>query len=84
MLFTLAEVYMCHTPAHAHTHTNVYLRWKLRRINSQERLDVHLQSGAGQRQLEAGDDVRVEDSQTSYALTADKDVCAAPGEEGGI
>lgn len=51
---------------------------------SQERLDVHLQGRAGQVQLEAGDDVRVEDSQTPDALPPNKDLCTATREEGGV
>lgn len=52
--------------------------------NSQEKLDVNLQGGAGQGQLEAVDDVRVEDAETPDALPLDKDLRAAAGEESGV
>lgn len=54
------------------------------KLNSQEELDVHLQGGAGHRQLKAVDDVRVEDAETPDALPPNKDLCAAAGEEGGV
>lgn len=58
--------------------------FRFRKVKSQEGLDVHLQGRAGHGQLEAVDDVWVEDSETPYALSTDKDLRAATGEKGGI
>ena len=58
--------------------------FKFRKVKSQEGLEVHLQGWAGHGQLEAADDVWVEDPETPYALPRDKDLCTATGEEGGI
>lgn len=67
------------------THFQVFLGWvRNRKWNSQEELDVDLQGGAGHGQLEAVDDVRVEDAKMADALSPDKDLCTAAGEEAGI
>ena len=49
---------------------------------SQERLDVQIEGGAGQRELEAGDHVWMKDPEASHTLPARKDLCTAAGEEG--
>lgn len=58
--------------------------FKFRKVKSQEGLEVHLQGWAGHGQLEAVDDVWVEDPETPHALPRDKDLSTATGEEGGI
>lgn len=51
---------------------------------SQERLDVHLQGRAGQRELKTVDNVGVEDSETPNALSVHKDLGTTAWEKGGI
>lgn len=58
--------------------------FRFRELKSQEGLDVHLQGWAGHGQLEAVDNIWVEDTETPYALSTNKDLCAATREKGGI
>ena len=49
-----------------------------------ERVDVDLEGGAGQVQLELVDDVRMNDSHDPDSLSLHNDLRTAPGEESGI
>ena len=51
---------------------------------SQEGLDVDVQGGAGHGELEAVDDVGMQDPEPPDALPSRKDLGAAPWEEGGV
>lgn len=58
--------------------------FRVRKMKSQERLDVHLQGWAGQSELKAVDDIWVEDTETTNALSINKDLSTATREKGGI
>lgn len=57
---------------------------KNRKYQSQERFDVQLQGRAGHVQLEAGDDVRVDDSEMPDTLPLNKYLRTATREKGGV
>lgn len=71
---------------HAHTLSPQNTRGSKKNIKyqSQEKFHVHLQGRTGHVELEAGDDVRVEDSETPDALPLHKHLRTATREKGGV